>query len=89
MKRTPLRKMSKVKEKEYRKYILARARALPGKFCEWPGMSCVNRADDVHHTHGRRGKMLNDQKHWTFLCRHHHRWVHDNAKAARAMGLLQ
>ncbi len=88
MKRTPIRKMSKAKGIEYRKYILARARALPGKRCEWPTDPCVNQADDVHHTRGRVGKMLNDQRYWTFLCRQHHHWVHTNAREARKMGLL-
>ncbi len=88
MRKTPLRKMSKAKGIEYRKYILARARALPGKMCEWPSNLCTSPADDIHHLKGRVGKMLNDQRYWTFLCRTHHRWIHDNARAARSMGLL-
>ncbi len=89
MKRTPLRKMSKAKAREHRKYILARARALPGKICEWPGETCINCADDIHHLKGRRGKMLTDERYWTFLCRGHHRWIHDNTRSARALGLLR
>jgi hypothetical protein len=82
--------MSKAKAKEMRKYILARALALPGKSCEWPGnIVCVNRADDVHHACGRAGAMLNDQRHWWFLCRQHHSWIHCNAREARKLGLLK
>ncbi len=88
MKRTALRKMSRSKAREHRKYILAKARALPGKVCEFPGSTCTNQADDIHHSNRRSGKMLNDQKFWWFLCRAHHRWVEDNKKEARKMGLI-
>ncbi len=105
MKRSPLRKMSKAKERETRKYLLARARRLndqrywyllcrdcrilPDKFCEMPlEVPCVNHATEVHHSNGRAGKMLNDQRYWYLLCRDCHRWIHDNARAARALGLL-
>lgn len=80
--------MSKKKCVEHRKYVLARARALPGKRCQWPAI-CHDQADDVHHMNGRAGKMLNDQTHWMFLCRRHHSWIHANTRAARAMGLLR
>ncbi len=89
MKRTAIRKMSKAKEKEYRKYLLARAQALLGKGCEYPGsLPCTNRADDIHHACGRSGAMLNDQRHWWFLCRTHHIWVEDHKKEARKLGLI-
>ncbi len=90
MKRTTLRKMSPSKAKEHRKYILARARALPGKVCEMPsGIPCTQLATEIHHTRGRRGKMLTDERYWTFLCRECHRWVHDHARDARQLGLLR
>ncbi len=89
LKRSPLRKMSKAKAKEHRKYILARARALPGKICEWPSNVCTQPADDIHHLRGRRGKMLTDQRYWMFICRDHHRYIHDHAKESRQMGLLK
>ncbi len=89
MKRTPLRKMSKAKMKEHRKYILARARWLPGKFCEMPGsIPCVNHADDVHHMNRRSGEMLNDQRFWLAVCRQHHHWIETNKREARQMGLI-
>ncbi len=89
MRKTPLRKMSKAKAKEHRKYILARARALPGKVCEFPGVTCTSQANDIHHSHGRSGAMLNDQRHWWFLCRQHHSWLHSHARDARKLGLLK
>jgi len=81
--------MSKAKAKEHRKYLLAKARALPGKMCEWPANQCLNMADDVHHGAGRVGTMLNNQKYWWFLCRRHHDWVHSHAREARKLGLLR
>jgi len=81
--------MSKAKAREHRKYILAKARALPGKTCEWPGEICLKQADEIHHGRGRVGPMLNDQRYWWYLCRAHHRYLHDHAREARKLGLLK
>ncbi len=94
MKRTPLRKMSKSKAVEHRKYLKLKREAFSTykacEFSEWnsPVASCTRPATDIHHCNGRIGKMLNDQKYWIFLCREHHQWVEDNKKEARKRGLI-
>jgi hypothetical protein len=91
MKRTPLRKVSKKRAKELRKYYWERGNFLAmRRFCEMPKVGiCLNPATDVHHEKGRRGKTLLDKRYWWAMCREHHRWIHDHAREARKLGLLK
>ncbi len=93
MKRTAIRKMSKVKAVEHRKYLKLKTEILNGRdgdygtLCEME--DCLRTAEDVHHMRGRVGKMLTDRRYLMAICRTCHTWIHDHAKAARALGLLQ
>lgn len=57
-----------------------------GKRCAFPG--CGKRHVDCHHTRGRIGALLMDQRFWKPLCRRHHEWVHAHPAKARELGLL-
>ncbi len=57
-----------------------------GKRCAFPGCAC--RKVDCHHTRGRAGALLRDQRFWVPLCRRHHNWVAENPARARDIGLL-
>ncbi len=87
MKRTPLRRVSKKRAPEYRKYLKLRAEALKDAVCEWPLATCTSPAEDVHHMK-RRGKLLNDKRFWLLVCRRHHRLIEDNKREARDWGLI-
>lgn len=46
------------------------------------------RVTEIHHTNGRNGKRLNEQKFWLAVSRSGHRWIHENPVKARKMGWL-
>lgn len=49
---------------------------------------CGKKATDVHHKFGRTGGAYLDELTWLALCRDCHRWIHENPKEARGLGLL-
>jgi hypothetical protein len=51
----------------------------------WP---CCNRLNEVHHTRGRAGSLLLDERFWLALSKQGHRWVHENPEEARAHGWI-
>ena len=62
-----------------------------GKHCAYPGCPRVFQRMfdlDCHHSRGKLGPLLLDERYWIPLCRPHHDWVRDNPDAARDMGLL-
>jgi hypothetical protein len=100
LKRTPLRRISKAREADYRLYLKERDEFLSqNQFCEFPTSiehtdmctittaGCANHSTTVHHSKGQ-GKLLRDQRYWWPLCMEHHRWVEDHKKQARKMGLI-
>ena len=82
-----VRPVSESRMNEQRKYRKLKAEWLPGKICAFPGCSCRMNLD-VHHTRGRIGRLLCEQKFWLPLCRKHHEWVGENISQAREMGLI-
>lgn len=54
--------------------------------CRMP--MCSERATEIHHTHGRMGKLLNYEPLWALLCKDCHRFVHEHPNAARTLGLM-
>lgn len=52
------------------------------------GHPCCNRLNEVHHTRGRAGSLLLDQRFWLALSKQGHRWVHENPELAREYGWL-
>jgi hypothetical protein len=84
MKRSPLRKVSKKRAVEMRKYLKLREKFLTVQpWCEvgatW---QCTTKATDVHHMRGR-GKYLCDWSYFMAVCRFCHQYVHDNPYWAR------
>lgn len=87
MKRTPLRRVSKKRAKENRRYLVLRRNYLYAhQLCEFP--LCARRATQIHHKNGRSGANLNDVANWFAICAFHHDWIHSNAKRARRAGFI-
>lgn len=43
---------------------------------------------EVHHTRGRIGTLLNDERYWLAVSLIGHRWIHEHPQAARERGWL-
>lgn len=54
--------------------------------CAWTG--CAKASDDVHHTRGRIGRLLLEERWWKPACRGHHDRCKTEPVAARAAGML-
>ena len=70
-------------------YAKARAEYLrrnPRCQCRRPG--CLVASSDVHHTRGRAGPLLLDQRFWRPVCRWCHDWIGGHPVEARAAGML-
>lgn len=50
--------------------------------------SKANPSDDVHHTRGRQGRLLNYEPAWLAVCRPCHDWIGAHPMQARAMGFI-
>lgn len=46
------------------------------------------RSEQIHHSRGRLGKLLLDQRYWLAVSAAGHEWIHRNQTQARAIGLL-
>lgn len=46
------------------------------------------RATEVHHTRGRIGSLLNDERFWLAVSQYGHEWIHAHPNDARKLGLL-
>ena len=85
-----MRRVSKALAKERRRYKKLRDEFLIGKSCvacEARGLP-ANAATEIHHCRGRLGRLLCDERFWMSVCTQQHRWIHDNPKEARELGLL-
>ena len=75
--------------KEYRQKRIDFLVANP--YCAW-GLKQVPkqfiRSTDIHHTRGRAGRLLLNEKFWLAVSRKAHEWIHLNQNEARALGLL-
>lgn len=52
-----------------------------------PGIA-RKRTEDVHHTRGRAGELLLDERFWLAVSRMGHDWIQKNPDKARAKGWL-
>ncbi len=50
--------------------------------------SAPHPCDDVHHTRGKIGALLMDERFWLPVCRTCHNWIGNNIAQARSWGLL-
>jgi hypothetical protein len=44
--------------------------------------------NEVHHTHGRTGRLLRHQDWWLAVSKQGHRWIHANVQEARRRGWI-
>ena len=54
---------------------------------EIPGV-CKKVVDDIHHSRGRIGELLNLEEFWIPVCRRCHDWINGNPDFARERGLI-
>lgn len=72
-----------VELKEYRKKRDAFMKA--NKVCQFP--DCKEISTDLHHSKGRVGALLTDERYFKALCRTHHVWCELHPLEAKELGL--
>jgi hypothetical protein len=86
MKRTPLKKVSKMRAEEMKVYKALRESYLKQyPTCEMCGKKP---ATDIHHRAGRYGGNYLNVHTYAGLCRQCHQWCHDNPKQATQDGWI-
>jgi hypothetical protein len=93
MKKSPLKKMSPEKARNYRRFLALKPVYLDEHiFCECPGWrgnaSCLHRAIEIHHMKGQQGDLMFDERYFMPVCRGCHRHIEDNKKWARSVGAI-
>ena len=81
----PISEARKRLNSEYSK--VKREWAKERRVCAYPGCQ-IYPMPSPHHTRGRLGPLLCDTRFWLPVCFEHHRWIHENITAARALGLI-
>jgi len=87
MKRSPLRKRSKKRNKqevEYSKLRLSYLESHP--FCKTGLPKCTVKATDIHHIKGRTDEDLLDTTEWISVCRSCHIWIETHPIEATELG---
>lgn len=96
--RRPIRRMSKRLARDRRKDCAIVRDWIKGKPCDAAGLYTAtgpvcsfgpHKATDRHHTRGRLGPLLHDQRYWLPLCRRAHDFVRDHPAEAKRLGLIQ
>jgi hypothetical protein len=88
--RKPIRKFSKKRGKENRKYSALRKQELKvGDECEAKLPGCTFFATELHHPAGRTGKKLTDVKKCKKVCRSCHVAIEKNPAASKELGLSE
>ena len=71
------------------KYAVRRRKFLNlNPWCRANIAGCTGHATDVHHTRGRAGSLLLDERFWIPACRRCHDWIRSNVIEARSRALL-
>jgi len=88
-----IRYSSNARAKQVREYIkLKRAFFEEHPYCQVCPEIFRNKrrhyANDIHHTRGKVGTLLNDTNHWLATCREGHDWIHSHIGLAREAGLI-
>lgn len=89
-KTTKIAYRSKKRTSEERQYAKDRRVFLqehPNCCARIPGI-CTIKATEVHHSKGRIGDLLLDQRFWKNLCHECHVWVENNPEAAADLNLI-
>lgn len=79
--------------KEYAKRRLAFLALPENRWCPVAASGVLGkvtreRTTDIHHSAGRSGKWLNDERFWIATSRSGHQWIHEHGREARAKGWL-
>lgn len=87
--RKPVRKVSKKRAKENKKYSVLRKQFLEDKMCEAGLEGCTGVATEVHHSRGRIGDNFLDTSTWKAVCRTCHCRIEKNVLEAKEKGLSE
>ncbi len=82
-------KRTKKRAADERKYN-ARVKVLkadPSNRCKGKLKGCNGKFEHNHHSKGRIGKLLLDEKYWVFLCQNCHDIVEEKREMAKELGL--
>lgn len=83
---TPIKKISKKRQKENAEYEKVKAEYFKEHpVCEFPG--CLSQEITLHHKKGRIGSFLTDKRYFCSLCWEHHYWIETHPNQARELGL--
>ncbi|TXH10456.1 MAG: hypothetical protein E6R03_15415 [Hyphomicrobiaceae bacterium] len=79
--RKPIRKVSTARAKRMREYSKRRVwfLAMYSKCAVFGDL----RSNEIHHTRGRIGRLLNDERFWVPVSRKGHEWINNNPAEAR------
>lgn len=73
-------------EATYRKEVKAWLALPENHWCKFQG--CTRPSTEVHHSRGKRGRLLNHKPFWIGLCHQHHEWVTNHTEEARQFRLI-
>ncbi len=57
--------------------------------CQASLFNCSHYSTEIHHKRGKIGKLFLDILHWLATCRSCHRWIEENPKKAKELGLSE
>lgn len=87
MKRSPLKKRSKKRNKQEAEYFKLRLLFLDKhNFCQARLPQCALKATDIHHKKGRVNEDLIDDTEWMAVCRSCHHWIETHPVEATELG---
>jgi len=85
MRKTPLRRVSKKRAAQLKKYSVLRKNFLTNQMC---GVCKIRPAGEIHHKNKRFGERLLDLEHFLAVCRGCHARIHLNPAWAHAKDYL-
>jgi hypothetical protein len=83
----PIKKESKKRAKQNRKYSKEAKEWKEGKTCQAQLEGCVSVPVQVHHMEGRIGDLLLDKSKWLAVCHPCHEKITEDSKQAIELGL--
>lgn len=89
----PLKKLPRIfSKRDFEKRIYSQRRKwflIEKPFCKrCQSLGISRRSESIHHTHGRRSRLLLYGTWWVALCNRCHEWVHKNINEARIGGWI-
>lgn len=81
------KKLAKTMKEEYFPLVVAFLAKPENQQCAIKSEVCTHKATVIHHTAGRTGKALTDEKNWLPSCAPCNVWIEANDGKAREMGV--